>query len=148
MALNARSFNGDSCIHNNVWKCHLRNSFLLVQMVIKTDFSSSILFFRKQEREFSQTNNIDNCPFISQWWSWNIRNLDIWIIRCLIVFIVFIYFISCLNISDFVLPITWSKVLIKSQLAHMWEYPFPFVLAFDNLSDPVFDIILAHKLCN
>ena len=29
-------------------------------MVIKTDFSSGILFFRKQEIDFSQTNNLDN----------------------------------------------------------------------------------------
>ena len=42
------------------WKFLLLNSFLLVHMVIKTDFSSGILFFRKQEIDFSQTNNLDN----------------------------------------------------------------------------------------
>ena len=31
-------------------------------MVIKIDFSSSILFFCKREIDFSQTNNLDNCP--------------------------------------------------------------------------------------
>ena len=31
-------------------------------MVIKIDFSSSILFFRKREIDFSQTNNPHNCP--------------------------------------------------------------------------------------
>ena len=36
--------------------------FPAFQMVIKIDFSSSILFFRKREIDFSQTNNLDNCP--------------------------------------------------------------------------------------
>ena len=31
-------------------------------MVMKIDFSSSILLFRKQEIDFSQTNNLGNSP--------------------------------------------------------------------------------------
>ena len=31
-------------------------------MVKTIDFSSSILFFRKREIDFSQTNNLDVCP--------------------------------------------------------------------------------------
>ena len=31
-------------------------------MVMRTDFSCSVLFFRKREIDFSQTNNLDNCP--------------------------------------------------------------------------------------
>ena len=30
-------------------------------MVIKIDFSSSILFFHKPDIDFSQTDNLDNC---------------------------------------------------------------------------------------
>ena len=31
-------------------------------MIIKIDFPFSIIFFRKREIDFSQTNNLDNCP--------------------------------------------------------------------------------------
>ena len=96
---------------SSVWKFQLWNSFLLVQMVIKIDFSYSILFFRK--REIIKQIILIIATFILQWWIWNISNLSIWIIRCLVFCIVFISFIWCLNISDFVLQITWSKILIK-----------------------------------
>ena len=99
---------------SSVWKFQLWNSFLLVQMVIKIDFSYSILFFHK--REIIKQIILIIATFILQWWIWNISNLSIWIIRCLVFCIVFISFIWCLNISDFVLQITWSKVLIKASL--------------------------------
>ena len=55
-------------------------------------------------------------PFISQWLSCNILNLNIWIIRCLIVCPVLLFFIWFLNIIDFVLQITRSKMLIKTSV--------------------------------
>ena len=140
--------------HSSVRTFHLWNSFLFVQMVIKIDFSSSILYFRKREISLKQIILII-APFILQWWSWNILNLNIWVIRCLIVCLVFLSFIWCFNISDFVLQITRSKMLIKTSVraetsvtlgTYMRISIFASVLAFANLSDPVFDIILLYNL--
>ena len=139
---------------SSVGTFHLWNSFLFVQMVIKIDFSSSILYFRKREISLKQIILII-APFILQWWSWNILNLNIWVIRCLIVCLVFLSFIWCFNISDFVLQITRSKMLIKTSVraetsvtfgTYMRISIFASVLAFANLSDPVFDIILLYNL--
>ena len=140
--------------HSSVGTFHLWNSFLLVQMVIKIDFSSSILFFRKQEISLKQIILII-APFTSQWWSWNILHPNNWVIRCFIVCVVFLSFIWSLNISDSVLQITGSIMLIKplivrkrrSYSTHKGESPFTSVLAFANLLDPVFDIIFLYNLC-
>ena len=136
--------------HSSVGKFHLWNSFLLVQMVIKIGFSSSILFFQKREIDFSQTNDLDNCPIYIAVMELKYSESQYWVIRCLIVCLVFLSFIWCLNISDFVLQITRSKMLRKrrSYSTDPWESPFASALAFTNLLDPVFDIILLYILYN
>ena len=125
-------------------------------MVIKIYFSSITLFFCKQEIDFSQTNNLDNCSIYitvmeleyqeSQYLSHQTCNR---LSRLH-------FFICYLNISDFVLQITRSKVLIKTSVctetlitfgAYM-RSPFASVLAFTNFLDPVFYIVLPHNLYN
>ena len=122
----------------------------------KIYFSSSTLFFCKQEIDFSQTNNLDiysiyiavmeleyqESQYLSHQMFNRLSRLH--------------FFICYLNISDFVLQITRSKVLIKTSVctetlikfgAYM-RSPFASVLAFTNFLDPGFYIILPHNLYN
>ena len=114
-SLNAISFNGDSCIHLFIsLEISTMKLFPSCPDGNKNRFFLQYTVFRK--REIIKQIILIIATFILQWWIWNISNLSIWIIRCLVFCIVFISFIWCLNISDFVLQITWSKVLIKASL--------------------------------
>ena len=148
---------------SSVWKFHLWNSSLLFQVVIKIDFSSSILFFCKRKIDFSQTNCANNCAnkliialFISQAWFWNIRNLNIWVtlywsfgsslFLSYDVWTTMNLFFRQHDLRCWLWPLLARKH--RSHSAHISESLFASVLAFANLSDPVFDVTLLHNLCN
>ena len=82
-ALNAISFNGDSCIHSFISLEISSMKFLSACPYGKNSLKQIIMMF---------------ALFISQWWSWTITSLNIWIFWRLIVSIAFVSFIRCLKI--------------------------------------------------
>ena len=103
-------------VHSSVGTFHLWNSLLLLQMVIEIDFSSIILFFRKWEIDFSQTNNLDNWPIYIAVMELKYQESQYLNHQMFGLLHRLHFFHTCLNITDFVLQITWSKVLIKTSV--------------------------------